>query len=134
MALMANFDVAGSALAAESMRLNLTASNIANANTTMGSWEEAYRARLPVFRTDYVGAHKAVGVKLAGIVQNAKEPAARYEPDNPIADEDGYVYGSNVNAVEEMVNMIAASRNYQSNVRVMETTKQLLMRTLTLGE
>ena len=134
MSLMANFDIAGSALAAESMRLNLTASNVANANTLTGDRESAYRSRQPVFQAALLDVSGKTGVKLAGVVHSEAEPVARYAPHNPIADEDGNVYGPAVNMVEEMVNMIAASRNYQSNVRVMETSKQMLVRTLSLGE
>ena len=122
------FDVAGSALAAQSVRLNATASNLANANNLAGSPEAVYRAHEPVFR--------AVdgGVRVQEVREDSREPQKLYQPGHPLADSEGYVYAPNVNVVEEMVNMISASRSYQSNIEVFNTTKDLAMRTLTLGK
>jgi len=129
------FDIAGSALSAQSARLNTVASNLANADSVSGSADTVYRARMPVFQAQLDAAHpEGAGVKLMGVVENQAEAQKRYEPGNPIADADGYVYAPNVNVVEEMVNMISASRSYQSSVEVMNTAKELALRTLTLGK
>jgi len=126
------FDITGSSMRAQSQRLNVTASNLANANTIAGSEEEAYRARHPVFAAmleDEIG-----GVQTLGIVESNRPPEKRYEPHNPIADQDGYVYGSNVDSVEELTNMMSASRSYQSNVDLLNTVRQLMLQTLKLGQ
>ncbi len=131
------FDVSGSALSAENVRLNTTASNLANAQSVSGRPEDAYRARQPVFAAvmaGVAGEPPTPGVRVAGIVEDGAPPVQRYEPEHPMADEQGYIYLSNVNTVEEMANMISASRAYQNNVKVMETAKQLLLTTLRLGE
>ncbi|MDG4867170.1 flagellar basal body rod protein FlgC [Guyparkeria sp. 1SP6A2] len=127
------FNISSSAMAAQSTRLNTTASNLANANVDAGSPEEAYRSRQPVFQT-VLEQNGGRGVRVAGITESQVQPAAKHDPGNPLADENGYVYSSNVNPVEEMVNMLSASRTYQTNVQVMDTTKQLAMRTLQLGQ
>jgi len=130
------FDVAGSAMQAQSVRLNLTASNLANADSVSGPDGEAYRARQPVFSTLVTGQGdnpNAVGVAVAGIVESQAPLARRYQPKNPLADEQGYVEASNVNVVEEMANMMSASRSYQSNVEMLNTVKELALRTLQLG-
>lgn len=130
------FDVAGSALSAESVRLNVTASNLANANSASSSTGETYRARQPVFASmlkaqadDY-----SVGVQVKGIVESQEPLQKQYNPDHPQANEEGYIFLPNVNVVEEMANMISASRSYQSNVEVINTAKQLMLRTITLGQ
>lgn len=132
------FDIAASAMSAQSVRLNTTASNLANANTVASTSDAAYRSRQPVFQTVLADATTAdpasAGVRVAGVVQTDVPPARVYEPGNPQADEDGYIYLSNVNVVDEMVNMISASRSYQNSVEVMNTSKELLLRTLTLGQ
>lgn len=133
------FDIAGSAMSAQSLRLNVTASNMANANSVSSSVDQTYRARQPVFaamlnESVMDGAPESVGVEVRGIVESQTPLQTRYEPGHPMADENGYVYLPNVNVVEEMANMISASRSYQSNVEVTNTAKQLLMRTLTLGQ
>ncbi|RMG31141.1 MAG: flagellar basal body rod protein FlgC [Gammaproteobacteria bacterium] len=137
MSLFKVFDISGSALSAQTVRLNTTASNLANADTVSGDARSAYRARHPVFATvlEQAGGEgdAVAGVRVAGIVEDAAPVQKRYDPGNPLAGADGYVYTSNVNVVEEMVDMIAASRNYQSNVEVMNTAKQLLLATLRLG-
>jgi flagellar basal-body rod protein FlgC len=129
------FDIAGSALAAQSLRLNTVASNLANADSVSGDAASVYRARMPVFQAQLDAANpESAGVSVRGIVESQAEVAKRYEPGHPLADGDGYVYAPNVNAVEEMVNMISASRSYQSSVEVMNTAKELAMRTLSLGK
>ena len=132
MSLFDVFGIAGSGMSAQSVRLNLTASNLANAESVAGRAQDAYRARHPVFQT--VLEEAGAGVRTAGVVESAAETEARYAPGHPMADDDGYVYASNVNAMEEMANMISASRSFQQNVEVMNTSKELLLRTLRLGE
>lgn len=144
MSLFDVFTIAGSALEAQSVRLNLTASNMANANNVAGSAQDAYRARQPYFapllnRTlgsagaDATGEGSA-GVRTVGVLENPAPPPRLYQPGHALADKDGYVYGSNVNPVDELVNMISASRSYQNNVEVLNTSKELLLRTLMLGQ
>ncbi len=137
MGLFKVFDIAGSAMGAQSVRLNTTASNIANANSIAGSPDEAYRARQPLFQTvldEQSGNGASAGVRIAGVVESQADPAKIHQPGHPQADADGYIYMSNVNAVDEMVNMISASRSYQNSVEVLNTSKELLLRTLTLGQ
>jgi flagellar basal-body rod protein FlgC len=140
MSLLQVFDVASSAVNAESMRINVTASNLANAESLAPSEQAAYHARHPVFATqlkqfssDPSLDETAVGVRVLGIVQSQATPLKRYQPDHPLADANGYVYGSNVNPVEELTNMISASRSYQGNVEVMTTARDLMIKTLSLG-
>ncbi len=140
MALYNVFDVAGSAMSAQSLRLNLTASNLANAETTASSPEEAYRARHPVFaaklqqaQTGQAEASNGVEVGVRGVVESDAPVQSLHQPNSPLADENGYVYRSNVNPVEEMVNMISASRSYQNSVEVMSTSRDLMLQTLRLG-
>ena len=132
------FGIAGSALSAGSVRLNTVASNLANADTVSGTPEGAYRARAPIFsnvlQDQVAGAtSESVGVKVTGVVESTAQPRQAYQPDHPSADDKGYVYYSNVNVMEELSNLISASRSYQTNVDVMSTTKQLLLKTLELG-
>ncbi len=122
---------------AQSLRMNLTASNIANANTIAGSEKEAYKARQPVFSTLLDGMNPNptdAKVQMLGVVQSQEKGAIRYAPNNPLADDKGYIYESNVDIVEEMTNMISASRGYQSNVEILNTSKQMLLQTLNLGK
>jgi len=131
------FDVAGSGLAAESVRLNTVASNLANSDSVTGSAASVYRARHPVFEavsSNAKGGQANAAVKVSGIVENQAPAVARYEPGNPLADDKGYVYAPNVNTVEEMVDMISASRAYQNDVDVMNTSKDLMLATLKLGQ
>ena len=131
------FDVAGSGLAAESVRLNTVASNLANSDSVTGSAASVYRARHPVFEavsSNVKGGQANAAVKVSGIVENQAPAVARYEPGNPLADAKGYVYAPNVNSVEEMVDMISASRAYQNDVNVMNTSKDLMLATLKLGQ
>lgn len=135
MSLFDNFNVAGSAMSSQSLRLNLVASNLANADTISSSAESAYRSRHPVFQQMMQNAtHNAVGVRMAGVVESEAPISVRHEPGHPLADENGNIYSSNVNTVEQMVDMISASRSYQGNVEVFNTSKQLLLQTLRLGE
>lgn len=133
------FDIAGSAMSAQTLRLNVTASNLANANSVSSSTDKTYRAREPVFATmlDQAGGGdtpEAVGVQVQGIVESQAPLQREYAPNHPMADADGYIYMPNVNTVEEMANMISASRSYQTNVEVMNTAKQLMLRTLAIGQ
>ena len=136
MSLFNVFDVAGSAMNAQSVRMNVTASNLANAGNVSGDPNNVYRAKQPVFSTfssslaDQTGV---AGVKLDGVVESAAPLQLRYQPDHPEADADGNVYVTNVNTVEEMVNMMSASRSYKNNVEMINTTKDLLLQTLSLG-
>ncbi|MFK7894113.1 MAG: flagellar basal body rod protein FlgC [Granulosicoccus sp.] len=126
------FDIAGSAMRAQTIRLNTTASNLANANNVAGSAEEAYRARHPVFAAMLKGEIGGVGMR--GIVESAREPEKRYEPGHPLADEDGYIFGSNVDQMEEMANMMSATRSYQSNTDMLTSVRQLMLQTLKMSE
>ena len=138
MSLFNVFEVAGSALNAQTLRLNTTSSNLANANSASSSTDEIYRARQPVFATmlsnEFDDGDGGVGVQVLGIVEKQGPARAEYNPGHPLADEDGNVYMPNVNVIEEMANMISASRSYQTNVEVMNTAKQMLMRTISLGQ
>ncbi|MCC5859931.1 MAG: flagellar basal body rod protein FlgC [Ectothiorhodospiraceae bacterium] len=139
MSLFKVFDTAGSALTAQSLRLNMTASNLANAETVAGTPEAAYRAKQPVFAAALRQADGLLpgaasgGVRVRDVVESQAPNQVLHMPDHPEADENGYVYRSNVNTVEEMVNMISASRSYQNNVEVLSTSRDLLMQTLRLG-
>jgi flagellar basal-body rod protein FlgC len=131
------FEVAGSGMSAQSVRLNTTASNLANAESVSGDPNNVYKAKHPLFEAIRagLGANAATsGVAVKGIYESAAPPTARYEPGNPLADENGYVYAPAVNTVEEMVNMISASRSYQNNVEVMNTAKEMMLATLRLGQ
>ena len=137
------FDIAGSGMAAQSVRLNTTASNLANAESVSGDPTKVYKPRHPIFEAvraqlaGQAGGAKNDGdaaVRVTGIYESTAPPSARYEPGNPLANDQGYVYAPSVNAVEEMVNMISASRSYQNNVEVMNTSKELLLATLRLGQ
>jgi len=130
------FNISSSALSAQSVRLNTISSNLANANVVKGSAEEVYRARYPVFSSALNRAamdQGAVGVKVDGIVESQLAARKEYSPGNPLADKEGFIYRSNVDQVEEMANMISASRSYQSSVEAMNTTKQLIIRTINMG-
>lgn len=126
------FEIAGSAMRAQTLRLNTTASNMANANTVAGSANEAYRARQPIFAAMLDG--EIGGVQTRGVVESTREPDMRYQPGHPLANDEGYVYGSNVDHVEEMANMMSATRSYQSNVDMLSTVRQLMLQTLKMGE
>lgn len=128
------FNIAGSALNAQSMRLNTTASNLANADSVIAEDGQPYRAKQVVFAARPVNGPAAVGVQVTQIVESAAPMRMVFEPNNPAANEEGYVEMPNVNVVEEMVNMISASRSYQNNAEVMNTARTLLQRTLQIGQ
>jgi len=137
MGMMNIFNVSGSAASAQSQRLNVVASNLANADTVAGPDGQAYKARQVTFQTQLVGAQNdptTAGVKVSSITEDQTAGRRVHDPKHPSADADGYVTYSNVSAVEEMVNMISASRSYQNNIEVMNTAKSLLMKTLQMGQ
>jgi flagellar basal-body rod protein FlgC len=140
MSLDSVFSIAGSGMIAQSIRLNTTASNLANADAAASSVDETYRGRHPIFAAmqdtldmDRNG-NASVGVGVLGIVESNAPLQPRYEPGHPLSDEEGYVYYPNVNVVEEMTNMISASRSFQMNVEVMNSAKQMMQRALSLGQ
>jgi flagellar basal-body rod protein FlgC len=139
MSLMNIFKVAGSAVTAESQRLNVTASNLANADSTTGPDGKAYRAKQVVFAVDPLGGARAKsgqqvgGVQVTGVIDDPTPMKTSYDPSNPAANPDGYVEMPNVDPVQEMVNMISASRSYQANVETLNTAKNLMLKTLTIG-
>ncbi|HEX8542362.1 MAG TPA: flagellar basal body rod protein FlgC [Pseudomonas sp.] len=134
MSMFSIFDIAGSALSAQSQRMNVTASNLANADTTNGPDGNAYRARQVVFESQYQGDSTIGGVRVSQVVEDGSPMRQEFRPGDPLANEDGYVTMPNVEPVGEMVNMISASRSYQANVEVMSTSKEMMLKTLTLGE
>jgi flagellar basal-body rod protein FlgC len=130
--------ISATGMEAESTRLNATASNIANANTVSSSENETYRARHAVFAAELQNATddqgKGVGVKVLGVVESQRPLQVEYAPHNPLADDNGYIYKPNVNIVEEMADMMSASKSYETNVQVADTTKRIFRRVLTLGQ
>jgi flagellar basal-body rod protein FlgC len=136
------FDIVGSALSAQSVRLNTVASNLANADSVSGDPNTVYKARHPVFQAVQSAVNQSASaldrasgaaVRVSGIVQSNAAPTERYDPGNPLADEHGNVYAPNVNVIEEMTDMISASRAYQDNVEVLSTSKDLMLATLKIG-
>jgi flagellar basal-body rod protein FlgC len=132
------FDIAGSGMSAQSVRLNTVASNLANADSVSGDPTTVYRARHPVFQAVMaagagLNAASSASVSVTGIAQSQADPEMRYDPGNPLADAQGNVYAPNVNVVEEMADMISASRSYQNNVEVLNTTRDMMLQTLKLG-
>ena len=134
MSMLSIFKVAGSAVSAQSQRLNVVASNLANADTVAGPDGQSYKARQVVFQTVAMGDMGAAGVQVSQVKEDQSAGRRVHDPKHPQADADGYVTYSNVNAVEEMVNMISASRSYQNNIEVMNTAKSLLQKTLQMGQ
>jgi len=137
MSLFNIFNIASSGMSAQSVRLNVTASNLANADSVGGSKGEIYRARQPVFATVMQEAQNGMpvgSVEVKAIVETQTEGREEYNPSHPMANDKGYVYHSNVDPMSEMANMISASRSYQNNVEVANTSKQLLLQTLRLGK
>ena len=128
------FNIAGSAMSAQSARLNAVASNMANADSIAGPDGKPYRAKQVVFEATPMGSNAALGVRVSRVVEDASPPRMVFDPRSPAANEQGYVAMPNVNAVEEMVNMISSSRSYQTNADVMNTAKTLMLRTLQLGQ
>ena len=133
MSMLNIFNVSGSAISAQSQRLNTVASNLANADAVAGPDGQAYKARQVVFQTQLMGEMGAAGVRVSNVTEDQTPGRRVHDPKNPMADGEGYVTYSNVNPVEEMVNMISASRSYQNNVEVMNTAKSLLQKTLQMG-
>ena len=133
MSLFNVFNVAGSAMSAQSQRLNTTASNLANADSATSASGEAYRAKQVVFEAVPV-ASGSTAVKVREVVEDPSPMKQVYDPKHPLADEKGYVTMPNVNVVDEMVNMLSASRSYQTNVETMNAAKTMLLKTLTLGQ
>jgi flagellar basal-body rod protein FlgC len=134
MSMFSIFNVSGSAISSQSQRLNVVASNLANADAVAGPDGQGYKARQVIFETVPMGSEASAGVRVSAI-KESNEPLKRvHNPGHPSADADGYVTQSNVNPVEEMVNMISASRSYQNNVEVMNTAKTLLLKTLQMGQ
>jgi len=134
MSLFNIFNVAGSGMAAQSQRLNVVASNLANADSTTSANGQPYRAKQVVFAATSVDGSGAQGVRVTAVVDDNSPLRMVYDPKHPMADAQGYVAMPNVNVVDEMVNMISASRAYQNNVDVMNTSKTLLLKTLTIGQ
>lgn len=137
MSLFNVFEISGSSLSAQSVRLNTIASNLANAQVVGDSPETAYKSKYPIFSAAFDTARMnqgAVGVRVDDIVESTVEPRREFAPSHPKANEEGFIYLSNVDSVEEMANMISASRSYQSSIEAMKTTKQLIIRTLSLGK
>lgn len=137
------FNIAGSAMNAQTVRLNTTASNLANADSISSSYGETYRARHPVFEVQplqqdgllpVTDEEAGLGVRVGGVVESEAPLRQEYSPNHPLADENGYIYHPNVNVVEEMADMISASRSFQINADIMNTAKQMLQRTLSLGQ
>ncbi|WP_372657167.1 flagellar basal body rod protein FlgC [Hydrogenophaga sp.] len=134
MSMFTIFNVAGSAVSAQSQRLNVVASNLANADAVAGPDGQSYKARQVMFQTVPMGGAGNAGVKVQNITESQVPGRKVHDPSHPSADAEGYVTHSNVNPVEEMVNMMSASRSYQNNVEVMNTAKSLLLKTLQMGQ
>ena len=131
------FDLAASSLSAQNIRLNTIASNMANMDSVATNETEAYRAKQPLFSTLLKNSwfdDGMAGVEVRGIVESLAPPRKEYQPNHPLADEQGYLFYSNVNPIEEMANMISASRSYQNNLEIINTAKQMLLRTFSLGQ
>lgn len=140
MSLFNVFNVSGSALNAETIRLNTTASNLANAESVNGDPTKVYRARHPVFQamlddsgTSFDDEDSSTGVRVLGVTESTAPPTMRYQPDHPLANKDGYVYMSNVNSIEEMTNMISANRSFATNIEAINTARDLLLKTISMG-
>lgn len=134
MSMLSIFNLSGSAISAQAQRLNVVASNLANVDAVAGPDGQAYKARQVVFQTAPMGAPSAAGVRVIAISESQMPGRRVHDPGHPLADAQGYVTHSNVNAVQEMVDMISAARSYQNNVEVMNTAKSLLLKTLQLGQ
>jgi flagellar basal-body rod protein FlgC len=138
MSLFQIFDVSASAMNAQSVRLNTTASNLANAESVSSSAEQTYRARRPIFAAQLQNAingdSASQGVEVKGIVESQSPLVKEYNPNHPMADKDGFIYKPNVNPIEEMADMISASRSYQTNVQIADTAKNMLTQTLRIGK
>ncbi|MDO5610004.1 MAG: flagellar basal body rod protein FlgC [Pseudomonadota bacterium] len=128
------FDVAGSAMTAQSVRLSTIASNLSNADSVAGKPEDAFKAKLPIFSAEQIGSDPALhGVRVSEVRDSQAAPLKRFEPNHPLADGDGYVYAPAIDPVAQMVDLISASRSYQANVEVFNTAKELAVATLSMG-
>ncbi|GGC23626.1 flagellar basal body rod protein FlgC [Pseudoduganella buxea] len=134
MSLFNIFNVSGSAMSAQSQRLNVVASNLANADSATSASGQAYRAKQVVFEATPSADNTATSVKVQQVIEDPSPMKLVYDPKSPLADEKGYVEMPNVNVVDEMVNMLSASRSYQNNVETMNAAKSLLLKTLTIGQ
>ena len=134
MSLFKIFDVSGSAMSAQAQRLNVVSSNLANADSVTSSNGQAYKAKQVMFAAVQTSSPASTGVKVTQVLEDSAPPKLMYDPKHPLADEKGYVAMPNVNVVEEMVNMISASRSYQTNVETMNAAKSMLLKTLSLGQ
>ncbi|TWI64575.1 flagellar basal-body rod protein FlgC [Pseudoduganella lurida] len=134
MSLFSIFNVSGSAMSAQSQRLNVVASNLANADSATSASGEAYRAKQVVFEATPSANNASTGVKVQQVIEDPSPMKLVYDPKSPLADEKGYVTMPNVNVVDEMVNMLSASRSYQNNVETMNAAKSMLLKTLTIGQ
>lgn len=138
MSLFNVMDIASTGMHAEGIRLNTTASNVANANSVSSSYGETYKARHAVFAAEMKQAtdHQRVGAKVnvLGVVESSKPLQVEYAPNHPMANQDGYIFKPNVNVVEEMANMLSASKAYETNVQIADTTKRLFRRVMQLGQ
>lgn len=138
MSLFNVMEIATTGMSAEGVRLNTTASNIANANSVSSSYDQTYKARHPVFAAELQRASedqsKGTGVQVLGIVESPRPLQIEYSPGHPMADENGYIYKPNVNVVEEMADMMSASKAYETNIQVADTTKRIFRRVLQLGQ
>jgi flagellar basal-body rod protein FlgC len=131
-------DIASTGMSAQSVRLNTTASNVANANSVSSSYDETYKARHPVFAAELQQAsqQQSAGsrVSVLGVVESSAPLQIEYSPGHPMSDENGYIYKPNVNVVEEMADMMSASKAYETNVQVADTTKRIFRSVLRLGQ
>ena len=128
------FDIAGSALQAQSVRMSTIASNLSNADSVAGSAQAAYKPLEPIFQAVTSRQDpRLTGVQVKEITQSEAPPLQRYEPDHPLADAQGYVYSPNIDPVAQMVNLISTSRNYQAGVEMLTTAKDLTLATLSMG-
>jgi flagellar basal-body rod protein FlgC len=134
MSLFNIFNISGSGMTAQAQRLNVVASNLANAESTTGPDGKPYRAKQVIFQTTTFEGQPGQGVRVSSVAEDNSPMKVVYDPKHPMADSKGYVTLPNVNPVDEMVNMISASRSYQNNVDVMNTSKSLLLKTLTIGQ
>ncbi|MBN2864641.1 MAG: flagellar basal body rod protein FlgC [Thiotrichales bacterium] len=136
MSMFTILDISGTAMHAQTVRLNTVASNMANADSISSNKDETYRSKQPVFQTilDQTTLEPKGGVRVKEIVESQAPLKMEYNPNHPMANEEGYIYRPNVNVVEEMANMMSASRSYETNIEVMNTSKQLLLRTIQLGK
>lgn len=134
MSLFDSMDIASTALSAQTTRINTIASNMANANTVASSAEETYVARAPIFQAVLEGEADQLGVRVKGVEDVGMEARREFQPNHPLADENGFIYSPDIDTATQMANMMSASRSFQSAIEVINTSKQLALRTLTLGK